>query len=83
MTRDQVVHQKHDSNDNPVGRSNQNTILDICLYDVEFPGGEITEMVANIGESMYTECDVIWNEYLLLMAFIDHRKNDSALSVED
>ena len=34
-------------------------------------------------ESMYAQCDVDSNEYLLLEAFIYHRKNESALSVED
>ena len=44
----------------------------------------MNELVATIiAESMYAQCDVNWNEYLLLKAFIDHRKNDSALSVED
>ena len=46
--------------------------------------GEITELAANIfAESMYTQCDVDKNEYLLLEAFLNHRKNCSALSVED
>ena len=39
---------------------------------VEFPGGE---------ESMYAQGDVDGDEYLLLKAFIDDRKNGSALSV--
>ena len=44
----------------------------------------MTELVANIiAESMYAQCDFDRNEYLLLGAFIDHRKNGSALSEED
>ena len=44
----------------------------------------MTELVANIiAESMYAQCNVDGNEYLLLEAFINHRKNGSALSVED
>ena len=39
------------------------TTLDTCLYEVEFPGGEITEVAANImAESMYAHCDVNGNE---------------------
>ena len=32
---------------------------------------------------MYAQCDVDGHEYLLLESFIDHRKNDLALSVVD
>ena len=32
---------------------------------------------------MHAQCDVDKNEYLLLDVFIDHRKDGSALSVED
>ena len=40
MARGKVVHQKHDANGNLIVRSNQNPILDTCLYEV---GGEITD----------------------------------------
>ena len=44
---------------NLISRSNQNHILDTCLYEVEFPRDEITELTANIiAESMYAQCDV-------------------------
>ena len=79
-----MVCQKHDADGNLIGRFTQNPILDVCLYEVEFPGGEMTELAANIiAESMYTQCDVDGNEYLLLEAFINHRKDGSALSVEE
>ena len=32
---------------------------------------------------MYAQYDAYGNEYLLLEAFVDHRKNGLALSVED
>ena len=79
-----MVYQKYDANGNPIGRSNQNPILDTCLYKVEFPCGKMTELVANIiAASVYAQCDVIGNECLLLEALINHRKNSSALNVED
>ena len=84
MARGWVVCQKHDASGNPIGRSNQNPILDMHLYEVEYPGGEMTELATNIiAESMYAQCDVNRNEYLLLEAFINHRKSGSALSAED
>ena len=79
-----MLHQKYDADGNPISRSNQNLILDTHLCEVEFPGGEITELTAIIiAESMYAQCDVDGNDYLLLESSIDHRKDDSALSVED
>ena len=52
------------------------------FFDVEFPGREVTELAVDIiAESMYAQCDVNWNEYLILEVFINHRKNGSALSV--
>ena len=84
MARDQVVHQKQDAENNPIGRSNQSPIFDTCLYTVEFFEGEIKKLAANIiAESMYAQCDVNGNKYLLLEAFADHRKNGSPLNVEN
>ena len=84
MARGQVVHHKWYANGNPSGRSNQTSIFDTCLFEVEFSGGEITELAASIiAESMYDQCDVNRNEYLLLEAFVDYWKNGSALSIED
>ena len=46
--------------------------------------GEMIELTANfIAESMYARCDVDGKEDLSSEAFIEHRKNGSALSVED
>ena len=51
---------------------------------MEFPESEVTELAANIiAELMYAQCDANDNQYLLLEAFVDHRKNSSDLSVED
>ena len=84
MARGGVICQKHDADGNSIGRSNKNPILDTHLYEVEFPWGEMTKFMANtIEESIYAQCDVDGNEYLLLEAFNDHQKNGSALSVED
>ena len=77
-------HHKLDANDKPIGSSNRNTILDTCFHAVEFPGGEITELAAiTIVELMYAQCNIDGNEYLLLVLFVDHRKDDLALIIED
>ena len=63
MARGQVICQKHNTDGNIIVRSNKNPIMDTCLYEVEFPGREMTELVANIiAESMYAQCDVYGNE---------------------
>ena len=67
---------KQDADGNLIGRSNQNPILDTCLMRWNFLGGEI------IAESMYAQCDVNGNDYLLLEDFVNHSKYGSALSVE-
>ena len=83
MARDHVVHHKCDADSNPIGRSHQNPILSTHLYEVEFPKREMTELASNIiAKSTYAQCDVDGNEYLLLEAFVNHRKNGSALSIE-
>ena len=51
MARGQVIFQKHDANCNLIGRSNQNLILDTHIHELEFPGGEITELAAYILQS--------------------------------
>ena len=44
----------------------------------------MTELAAYIiAESVYTQCDVNGNEYLLLEAFVNNRKNSSALNIEN
>ena len=84
MARDQVECRKCDADGSPMDRSNKNPILDTSFYEVEFPGSEMTALAGHIiAESMYAQCNVNGNEFLLLKAFIDNRKNGSALSLED
>ena len=60
MARGCMVCWKHDADGNLIGRSNQNPILDRHLHEVEFPGGEMTELAVNdIAESMYAQSDVM------------------------
>ena len=74
MARGKVICWKHDVNCNPDGKFNQNPIQDTHLHEVEFLGGDMTELAPNIVEdSMYAHCDVYGNEYLLLEAFVNHR----------
>ena len=54
-------------------------MLDTHLYEVEFPEGEITEVIDDITvELMYVQCDSNGEEYLLLESSIYYEKNDSS-----
>ena len=55
MARGHVVTRSRDVNGNVLGRFCTNPILDTSMYQVEFAGGKVTELTANIiAESMYT-----------------------------
>ena len=76
------MHWKHNTSGNQIGRYSQNAILDTHLYEMEFPGSEITEMTANIiAELIYAKYDVDGYEYLLLNSFVNLRKDNSTLSL--
>ncbi len=58
MVKGHVTAGKHDRDRNPVGRANDNLILDTRSYIVDFDDGDQTEFTANmIAESLYSQCD--------------------------
>jgi hypothetical protein len=68
-----VTGRKRDRDGNPVGRANDNPILDIRSYIVDFDDGDQTELTANmIAESLYLQCDPVGNQYLLLEEIVNH-----------
>ena len=69
----------HYTNVNPIDRSKQNPILETCFYEVELPGIEIKESAVIIISESDAQCDSNVKEYLIS---INHRENDSALSVK-
>ena len=80
MTRGHVVAQRHDANQNPMGRAHTNTILDTRMYQVEFAGDEVTELTSNIiAESMCAQCDADGNVYLLLDNLFDYSNYNRAI----
>ena len=84
MARGHVVARIRDANGNMMGRYHTNPILDMRKYQVEFAGGEVTELTANIiAESMYAQCDLEENEYLLLDVLVDYFKDNKAISLSN
>ena len=77
MARGHVVARSRDTNGNVMERSHTNSILDARMYQVEFTGGEVKELTTNvIAESMYTQCDLEGNEYLLLDVLVDYHRDN-------
>ena len=72
-----VKTRKQDADGNPIGKANFNPLLDICLYEVEFPDGDLQEYAANvIAESVYSQVDDEGHHHLLLESLVDHAKDD-------
>ena len=71
---------KLDPGGNPVGKSNQNPILDTRIYTFKFPDGAEMEYTANvIAENMWDQCDIDGNQMLLMEAIADHKSDQSAV----
>ena len=80
MARGHEVAQSHDVYGNIMGRAHTYPILDTRMYQVEFAGGEVTELTTNIiDESIYIQCDKDGNEYLLLDVLLDYHKDNKAI----
>ena len=73
-----------DLNGNPIGKRNDNPILDTRMYDLQFPDGSVEQYTANIvAESMYSSIDDDGRMFSLLDAIIDHEKDGSAVRKQD
>jgi hypothetical protein len=63
LVKGRVTARKCDQDGNPVGRDNDNPILDNRSYIVNFNDGDQTELTANmIAESLYSQCDPDGNQ---------------------
>ena len=86
MARGHAVVPHCNANGNVMGRAHTNPVLNTNTrtYEVELPGGKVTELTANIiAESMYAQCDADRNEYLLLDALVDYHKDNKAISLTE
>ncbi len=83
FARGRVIGWKQDADGNPIGRANASPILNTRCYEVQFPDGEVTELMANaITESMYAQCDQDGNNAMIFYQMVDFQKNKSALRIE-
>jgi hypothetical protein len=84
MVKGRMAARKRDRDGNPVGRANDNPILDTRSYIVNFFDGNQTELTANmIAESLYSKCDPNGNQYVLLEEIVDHQCLPAAIKQSD
>ena len=84
LARGRVIARKRDSDGTPIGRANDNPILDSRQYAVEFDDGQVTELTANvIAESMYAMCDENGHKVNLFNCITDNRRSEKSLSLAD
>jgi hypothetical protein len=84
MVKGCMTARKLDWDSNPVGRANDNTILDTRSYIVNFDDGNQTKLTANmIAESLYSQCDPDSNQYVLLEEIADHQCLPAAVKISD
>jgi hypothetical protein len=73
-----VLHRRWDADVKVVGTAHHNPALDSRIYEVRFPDGSTEELAANvIADAIYAQCDVDENQYVLLDAIMDYRKDPS------
>eukprot|EP00804_Cyclotella_cryptica_P017681 CCRYP_017149-RB/>CCRYP_017149-RB protein AED:0.55 eAED:0.42 QI:0/0/0/0.5/0.66/0.5/4/0/308 len=61
-----------------VGTAHANPAPTLVIYEVRFPDGRTEELAANvIAEAVYAQCDADGNQYVLLDAIVDYRKDPS------
>jgi hypothetical protein len=79
-----VLHRKQDADGKVVGTAHHNPALDSCIYKVRFPDGRTEELAANVfAEATYAQCDANGNQYVLLDAIMDYRKDPSVAVARD
>jgi hypothetical protein len=84
LVKGRMTVRKRDWDGNPVGRANDNPILDTRSCIVNFDDGDQTELTANmIAESLYLQCDPDINQYVLLEEIIDHQCLSTAIKLSD
>jgi hypothetical protein len=84
MAQGKVTKRARDNTGNPVGRANDNPILDTREYIVEFDDGTEADLSANvIAQNMYAQCDPDGNCYVLFDSIVDWRRSTTALDYDD
>jgi hypothetical protein len=68
----------------PIGRANNNPILDTRMYEVEYPDGHKASLAANaIAENMFAQVDDEGNRHVLFEEIEDHRTDGTKVKQQD
>jgi hypothetical protein len=84
MKRGTVANRKRDNNGNPLGMRHENPLLDSRVYEINFDDGTVGEFQANmIAENIFAKVDSDGNEHVIFDEIIDHKKDNSAVTIEN
>ena len=73
-----------DANSLPIGTSNENPILDSCVYEVEYRDGHKASMTANsIVQNLFAQVDAKGNCHGLFDEIFDHRTDGTEIKQQD
>ena len=79
-----VTKRLRDSNGLPIGKANENPVLDTRVYEVEYADGYKASLSANtIALNMFSQVDEEGNRHVLFDQIIDHRVDGSELKHMD
>jgi hypothetical protein len=68
----------------PIGRANNNPILDKRMYEVEYPNGHKASLAANaIAENMFAQVNDEGNRHVLFEEIIDHQTDGTRVKQQD
>jgi hypothetical protein len=79
-----VTKRLRDKDGLPIGKANNNPILDTRMHEVEYPDGHKASLAANaIAENMFAQVDDEGNRRVLFDAITDHRTDGSEIKQQD
>jgi hypothetical protein len=80
MMHARVTKRLKDNEGIPVGKANDNPLLDSRKYEIEYADGNIEELTANIiAENLIAQVDEEGRRQMMLDEIIDHRVNEDAI----
>ena len=79
-----VTKRLRDADGIPIGKANENPILNSCMYKVEYQDGMRASLATNyIAENLFTQVDQEGNRHILLAEIIDYRVNSREVKLQD
>lgn len=79
-----VARRATDDYGKPLGRAHANPALDTREYEIELESGETEKIMANqIAANLYSQLDDEGREHLAFKAIVDHRRDRSALGMDN